>query len=294
MADVKWIKITTNMFDDEKIDFISSLPEGHSIFYIWIRLLTMAGRCNAGGYIFLTEKIPYTDDNLASRFKMNLNVVRLALETLSRLEMIDIDNRGIRLVNWDKYQNVDRLDKLREYDRDRKRMKRNETKQIPSECPADNNRTSTDIPPENTLYLNLNTLTLNLTDKEEGVVGGEGKAEPPKDNPRKVKFAEFVSMTNDEYSSLVAKLGEHGAKRCIEILDNYKGANGKRYKSDYRAILNWVVGRYNEERKQSIAQPKSVVDMVEEAKRRMDCGTQQSGGDHYTTPGGIPIGQNYT
>lgn len=65
--------------------------------------------------------------------------------------------------------------------------------------------------------------------------------------PEKRKFAEFVSLTNDEYSSLVAKLGEQGAKRCIEILDNYKGANGKKYASDYRAILNWVVTRYNEE-----------------------------------------------
>jgi len=45
----------------------------------------------------------------------------------------------------------------------------------------------------------------------------------------------------------VAKLGEDGAKRCIEILDNYKGSHGKKYKSDYRTILNWVVQRYDEE-----------------------------------------------
>lgn len=54
-------------------------------------------------------------------------------------------------------------------------------------------------------------------------------------------------MTNEEYSSLVTELGEQGAKRCIEILDNYKGQSGKTYKSDYRAIKNWVITRYNEE-----------------------------------------------
>lgn len=64
---------------------------------------------------------------------------------------------------------------------------------------------------------------------------------------QKRKFAEFVSMTNDEYSSLVTKLGEQGTQRCIEILDNYKGQSGKTYKSDYRAILNWVITRYGEE-----------------------------------------------
>lgn len=77
--------------------------------------------------------------------------------------------------------------------------------------------------------------------------------------PEKRKFAEFVSMTNDEYSSLVAKLGEKGARRCVEILDNYKGQNGRSYKSDYRAILNWVVDRYSEEQakhKQPVTQSK--------------------------------------
>lgn len=64
----------------------------------------------------------------------------------------------------------------------------------------------------------------------------------------KVQFAEFVSLTNDEYLSLVAEVGEHGAKRCLEILDNYKGASGKQYKSDFRAIRNWVITRYLDER----------------------------------------------
>lgn len=73
----------------------------------------------------------------------------------------------------------------------------------------------------------------------------------------KRKFAEFVSMTNDEYSSLVTELGEQGAKRCIEILDNYKGQSGKTYKSDYRAIRNWVITRYGEEQAKRTQQPQS-------------------------------------
>jgi hypothetical protein len=68
------------------------------------------------------------------------------------------------------------------------------------------------------------------------------------DKPPQTQYAEFVSMSDDEYSSLTAKLGEDGAKRCVEILDNYKGASGKKYASDYRAILNWVIKRYDEER----------------------------------------------
>lgn len=67
----------------------------------------------------------------------------------------------------------------------------------------------------------------------------------------KTSYAEFVSLTNAEYAALVAKLGEQGARRCIELLDNYKGQSGKKYQSDYRAILNWVVGRYEEEQRQA-------------------------------------------
>jgi hypothetical protein len=74
---------------------------------------------------------------------------------------------------------------------------------------------------------------------------GAGTQKP--DARPKTQFADFVSMTNDEHSSLVARLGEAGTARCIEILDNYKGSRGKQYQSDYRAILNWVVQRYEEE-----------------------------------------------
>lgn len=68
---------------------------------------------------------------------------------------------------------------------------------------------------------------------------------------QKNNYAEFVTLTSDEYSKLVEEFGENATKRMIEILDNYKGASGKKYNSDYRAILNWVVGKYNEESQKS-------------------------------------------
>lgn len=67
MSNVKWIKITTTMFDDEKIDFIESLPEADSILIIWIKLLTLAGRTNADGLILLSDTIPYTEEVLAHK-----------------------------------------------------------------------------------------------------------------------------------------------------------------------------------------------------------------------------------
>lgn len=56
-------------------------------------------------------------------------------------------------------------------------------------------------------------------------------------------YAEFVSMTESEYQKLISQYGEEKVKEMITVLDNYKGANGKKYKSDYRAILNWVADK---------------------------------------------------
>lgn len=73
------------------------------------------------------------------------------------------------------------------------------------------------------------------------------KPEPPKKKPKpKKQYAEFVKLAEDEYQKLVEAHGELFTARCIEILDNYKGANKKKYDSDYRAILSWVVDRVKE------------------------------------------------
>jgi hypothetical protein len=69
-----------------------------------------------------------------------------------------------------------------------------------------------------------------------------------KSKVNKINYAEYVSMTNDEYQKILDAYGEEATKRMIEILDNYKGSTGKKYKSDYRTILNWVVQRYLEEK----------------------------------------------
>lgn len=75
----------------------------------------------------------------------------------------------------------------------------------------------------------------------------EPKPKKASKKPDKIKYAEFVQMTEEEYKKLVEKYGEVKTKRMIEVLDNYKGSKGKAYKDDYRAILSWVVDRVDEE-----------------------------------------------
>lgn len=130
MADVKWIKITVDMFEHDKLDFILSLPESDAIIIVWIRLLTLAGKVNASGYVLLTENIAYTEEMLSHKLRKSPSVIRLALETLKRLKMIEFEGEAIRIVNWDKHQNVDGLEKIKKQDRLRQQKKREKDKQL--------------------------------------------------------------------------------------------------------------------------------------------------------------------
>lgn len=119
MREVKWVKITTDMFDNRKIKHLRRLPDGNNIVLIWIMLLTMAGRCNSGGKIFLTENIPYDAKMLADELDFKENTVAAALKNLEQLDMIAVDNGFYTIVGWGEYQNVDGMDKVREQTRKR-------------------------------------------------------------------------------------------------------------------------------------------------------------------------------
>jgi len=116
-TDIKWIKIATNIFDDEKICYLETLPDGDTILIIWIKLLALAGRCNDCGLIYITRDIPYDPELLAGKFRRPLNTVKLALHEFLRLKMIEIDHNLIAITNWDKHQSEDQLEIIKEKNR---------------------------------------------------------------------------------------------------------------------------------------------------------------------------------
>lgn len=130
MAEVKWVKITTDMFDNRKIKHLRRLPDGNNIVLIWVMLLTMAGRCNAGGMVFLTENIAYTPKMLADELDFEENTVLLALKSLEQFGMIYLDENCFRIANWEEYQNVEGMEKIREQTRKRVAAHRERQKRL--------------------------------------------------------------------------------------------------------------------------------------------------------------------
>ena len=118
-TEVKWIKIVTDVFDNRKIRMIEAMPDGDALIVIWFKLLTLAGQVNEGGMLVITADIPYTEQLLANQFGRPISTVQLALRTFEQLGMIEVVDDIIRVSNWERYQNVDGMDKIREQTRNR-------------------------------------------------------------------------------------------------------------------------------------------------------------------------------
>jgi hypothetical protein len=204
--------------------FIIEQKYGNDGYAFWFKLLELLGDTD-GHYIDLNDEM--VQEFLQAKTSLSKEMCNEILDLLAKLKAIDAELWEHKIV-WS--QNF--VDGISDVYKNR----RVETPSRPSfyiQKPATAD-ISTDENPQSKV-------------KESKVKESKVNTPAQKPKPEKIKYADFVSLTNAEYEALVAKLGEDGAKRCIEILDNYKGATGKKYKSDYRAVLNWVVERYEEE-----------------------------------------------
>ncbi len=125
MVEISWIKLSVNIFDDEKMKLIDEMPENDAIFRIWVYLLSLAGKTNDSGLVYLSNHIPYTDEMISALCNRPVSTVRLALKTFRDFGLIEIYNDNlISISNWEKHQNIDGMDKIREQNRIRKQAQR--------------------------------------------------------------------------------------------------------------------------------------------------------------------------
>ena len=234
MAEVKWIKITTDMFDNRKIKHLRKLPDGNNIVLIWVMLLTMAGRCNSNGMVFLTQNIPYTPKMLADELDFEENTVKLALQSLEQLEMIVMDNGFFSIPGWEEHQNAEALEKIREQNRIRKQKQREKQK---IECVTEMSRDvsvtnlgshATDIDKEedkdkdNNIYVPYKEIITYLNEKT-----GKKLRWDVKSNQKEIKARFNEGYTLDDFKTVIdKKYHEWGRKPTKEELQ--RGVNDMR------------------------------------------------------------------
>ena len=241
MADVKWIKVSTGMFEsNRKIKQIEMMPEGDTILVIWLKLLLLAGNINDRGAIYITPEIPYTEEMLANEMRRPTATVRMALSVFQSFGMIEIIDDVLYLSAWEKYQNTDGLEKIREQNRKRKQVQRaREKEQL--------------------------LIGETLASRDSHVTVTQGHATEKEEEIEKEKEEEYHSFTlADKKSKALEKMGGQLGKGVVMLseeqiddlleklsldeFDKYVGIvadcelKGKRFKtkSHYQAILDMV------------------------------------------------------
>ena len=89
------------------------MPDGNAILLIWINLLLLAGDVNDGGLIYVTQGVPYTDQALAEELRQPLMTVQVALGAFKHYNMIEETEGGLLISNWEKRQNIGRMERVR-------------------------------------------------------------------------------------------------------------------------------------------------------------------------------------
>jgi len=120
MKGIEWIKITTNMCEDEKMRLLDSMDIRDPAAYLWLRLLLQAGKVNDNGLIYLKRDVPYTKQMLSILFNRPIDIIEKVFEILVDFQMIEIyENNIIKICNWEKHQNIEGMKRVREGNKER-------------------------------------------------------------------------------------------------------------------------------------------------------------------------------
>lgn len=262
MAKVSWIKIETEMFNNSKIGHIRNLPEGNNIVLIWVMLLTMAGRCNANGLIFLTENIPYNEKMLADELRFDESVVRLALSVLEKFGMITRDGNLLTIPGWEEHQNIEGMDKIREQNRIRKQKQRERQRNmIEQDMSRDVSRDVTqqsknekeDIDKEKDNKLIVSKDTICQTDVRR-VIEEWNKLQEVGINPIR-----DIKPSSKRYQLLKGRIREYGIDEVLNAINNVRNSDFLRGENNrgWMITFDWFVkpnnflktleGNYNKE-----------------------------------------------
>lgn len=209
MAGISWIKLSVNIFDDEKIKLIRKMPEGDAILLIWIQLLCLAGKTNDGGAIYIGQHMYYTDEMLATICDQPLNTVRLAIQTFQNFGMISTNDDGLIVIdNWEKHQNIEGMERVRE--QTRKRVAKYRAKQ--KELEASNvNVTLRNAPDKNRID----------KDKEIEIRDDNNRADLSEKEMKTINYYYRLVKNNTSTSDkdlIVSAIKQYGWKRILYTL----------------------------------------------------------------------------
>lgn len=223
MADVKWIKIVTDIFDDEKILLIETLPDADSIIVIWFKLLCLAGKQNNSGVFMLNDRLPYTEKMFSTIFRRKESTIQLALKTFEEFGMIEIVDGAVTIPNWGKHQNLDQIESKKEYMR--KYMRGYREKQRLLAC-KDNGKTNS----------KANVRQADKIREDKNKIRDRDITKPAR---HKYGLYANVLLSDADMEKLTTEFPTDYHER-VERLSEYIASTGKSYKNHLATIRSWA------------------------------------------------------
>ena len=239
MGEVQWIRLYIDMFDKRKIKKLRRLPAGNELLLIWVMLLATAGKCNAGGMIYITEDVPFTEEDLADELGFEVSTIKLALNAFAELGMITSEDGFISVANWEEYQNTDRLAEIRE--QTRKRVAKHREKKLLAQSSVTSNVT---VPLGNALEEEIEEDKEKEEEFHSFVLSDPEMTEEARERI-KLKYMggtlgqNKVLISDEQFSDLCDKLSIDEIEKYFGIIVDCE-TKGKcfRKKTHYQAILD--------------------------------------------------------
>lgn len=226
MADVKWIKLIVNIFDDTKIKLIEKLPQGDTIIVIWFKLLCLAGKANENGAIMINSEIAFNEDMLIAYLDREPIICKLALQTFEQYRMIEIIDNIFLLANWEKHQNIDGLNTIREQNKLRQQKYRDNKKNLKIE--TKNKEEDLDI--ERERYVTLRNINKAVVKEYNNIP----------------ELSSVAKLTDKRTKSINARIKDYSYEQVIDVIamvsksDFLRGING-----DWKCNFDWIMNPNN-------------------------------------------------
>ena len=243
MAKLQFIKLDIEIMNDSKIKMIRKMPDGAKLFELWIGLLCLGMKSGRPGCVEIGDGLPFNVRMLSAELDIPETTIELGLKTFTELRMIEqFDDSTFFLSNFEKHQELEKIEIKKINERDRKRKYRDKIKRLShvtgqgrdgdgTKCPT------VDIDIDKDIDIDHDGVMTGSCKKEEKDIYGEN---------------ENVKLTKKEYQKCIDKYGEDITILGIDKLSNYKASKGKEYVSDYGALNTWVWKSLKEEQKKPI------------------------------------------
>lgn len=263
---LKWIKLTTDMFDNPKIKYIRSLPDGDRILLVWVAILTMAGRCNSSGMLILADTIPYTPKMIADEYGFDHAVVEYAVNVFLKLNMLADQDGSLEIPGWSEYQSADKMANMQEQHRIRQQRYRERQKLLSQKSDSDNENDVTVTSPRRNSsisysYSNSISNSNSISDSNNNNIISNTDIDNKKiiDNKNKYRWVidawnslsqygltpiKSIPATGNRRILLEARLREYGDESfgtCIENIRDSDFLLGKHGGKPWQISFDWLI-----------------------------------------------------